>query len=71
MLFIHQTYKYKFDLGSTSGKDGKLDSWFLFNSYKRKQNLVTGVQELVPKMSHISHQTYKILHRNASKYLLV
>ena len=45
-----------------SGKDSKPDSWFLFDSYKHKQNPVTEVQELVPKMSHISHQTYKILH---------
>ena len=47
-----------------SGKDGKPDSWFLFDIYKRKQNPVTKVQELVPEMSHISHQAYKILHRN-------
>ena len=48
-----------------SGKDGKPDSWFLFDSYKRKQNPVIEVQELIPEMSHISHQTYKILHRVA------
>ena len=45
----------------TSGKDGKPDSLFLFDSYKRKQNPVTKVQEPVPEMSHISPQTYKIL----------
>ena len=54
-----------------SGKDGKPDSWFLFDSYKRKRNPVTKVQEPVPEMSHISPQTYKILHKNAEKHLLV
>ena len=54
-----------------SGKDGKPDSWFLFDSYKHKRNLVTKVQEPVPEMSHISPQTYKILHKNAEKHLLV
>ena len=49
----------------SSGKEGKPDSWFLFDSYKRKQNPVTKVQEPVPEMSHISPQTYKILHKNA------
>ena len=48
-----------------SGKDGKPDSWFLFDLYKRKRNPVTKVQESVPEMSHISHLAYKILHRNA------
>ena len=48
-----------------SGKDGKPDSWFLFDSYKRKRNPVTKVQEPVPEMSHISPQTYKILHKIA------
>ena len=52
------------------GKDGKPDSWFLFDSYKRKQNLVTKVQEPVPEMSLISHQTYKILHKNAENIYL-
>ena len=47
----------------SSGKDGKPDSWFLFDSHKR--NPVTKVQEPVPEMSHISPQTYKILHKNA------
>ena len=28
-----------------SGKDGKPDSWFLFDSYKRKQSPVTKIQE--------------------------
>ena len=32
-----------------SGKDGKPDSWFLFDLYKRKQNPVTKVQEPVPE----------------------
>ena len=54
-----------------SGKDGKPDSWFLFDSYKRKRNPVTKVQEPVPEMSHISPQTYKILHKSAEKHLLV
>ena len=54
-----------------SGKDSKPDSWFLFDSYKRKRNPVTKVQEPVPEMSHISPQTYKILHKNAEKHLLV
>ena len=54
-----------------SGKDGKPDSWFLFDSYKRKRNPVTKVQEPVPEMSHISPQTYIILHKNAEKHLLV
>ena len=49
----------------SSGKDGKPDSWFLFDSHKGKQNPVTKVQEPVPEMSHISPQTYKILHKNA------
>ena len=49
----------------SSGKDGKPDSWFLFDSYKRKRNPVTKVQEPVPEMSHISPQMYKILHKNA------
>ena len=57
--------------GLISGKDGKPDSWFLFDSYKRKRNPVTKVQEPVPEMSHISPQTYKILHKNAEKHLLV
>ena len=48
-----------------SGKDSKPDSWFLFDSYKRKRNPVTEVQELVPEMKHVSHQMHKILHRNA------
>ena len=39
-----------------SGKDGKPDSWFLFDLYKRKGNPVTKVQELIPEMSHISHE---------------
>ena len=53
------------ELLNTSGNDGKPDSWFLFDSYKRKQNRVTEVQQLVPEMSHISHQMYKILHTYA------
>ena len=32
-----------------SGKDGKPDSWFLFDLYKRKRNPVTKVQEPVPE----------------------
>ena len=52
-------------IGHHSGKDGKPDSWFLFDSYKHKRNPVTKVQEPVPEMSHISPQTYKILHKNA------
>ena len=47
-----------------SGKHGKPDSWFLCNSYKRKQNLIIDVQKPVPEKLHISHQNYKILHRN-------
>ena len=49
---------------TTSGKNGKPDNWFLSDLYQHKQNLVAKVQEPVPEMSHISHQTYKILHRN-------
>ena len=43
-----------------SGKDSKLDSWFLFDLYKHKQNPVTKVQELVPEMSifQIKHIKY-------------
>ena len=56
---------YSLLLYSGSGKDGKPVSWFLFNSYKRKQNPVTEVHEPVPKMEHISQQTYKVWHKNA------
>ena len=45
-----------FILFSVSDKDGKPDSCFLFNLYKRKQNPVTEVQEPVPEMLYISHQ---------------
>ena len=72
MLFSVFLYPRR-DLGlpHISGKDGKPDSWFLFDSYKRKRNPVTKVQESVPEMSHILPQTYKILHKNAEKHLLV
>ena len=43
----------------TGGKDGKPDSWFLFDSNKRKQNPVTEVQEPIPKISHILQQGIK------------
>ena len=37
---------------SHSGKDGKPDYWFLFDSYKCQQNPVTDIQELVSKQLH-------------------
>ena len=60
-----------FPIGYVVVVDGKPDSLFPFNSYKRKRNPVTKVQELVPEMSHISPQTYKILPKNAEKHLFV
>ena len=53
---------YWLTTGLDSGKDSKLDSWFLFDSYKQKQNLMTEVQE--PVSRNVTNVTYKILHRN-------
>ena len=39
-----------------SDKDGKPDSWFVFDLQKRKRNPAKKFQEPVPEMLHISHQ---------------
>ena len=36
-------------LSKLGGQDNQLDSYFLLESYKYKRNLVTDIQELVPK----------------------
>ena len=51
-----------------SDKDGKPDSWSLFDLYKLKRNPVTKFQEPVPEILHISHQN---LQNIAQKHLKI
>ena len=48
--------QYTLQIPCGSDKDGKPDSWFLFDLYKRKRNPVTKIQVPVPEMLYISHQ---------------